>query len=49
MSPTIATIVFAMGIVGLFALDRERKAQTSKALWIPVVWLLINGSRPVSA
>src|SRR5664279_217027 len=48
MSPHIATIVFALGILGLFVLDRDRQAQTSKALWIPVVWLLINGSRPVS-
>ena len=48
MPPTIATIVFAIGIVGLFILDRDGKSQTSKALWIPVGWLLIAGSRPVS-
>lgn len=48
MSPTIATVVFIFGILGLFVLDRDRKARTSKALWIPVVWLLIVGSRPVS-
>lgn len=44
----IATVVYAFGILGLFVLDRDRKARTSKALWLPVVWLLINGSRPVS-
>jgi exopolysaccharide production protein ExoQ len=48
MAPALATVVFAIGIVGLFVLDRERKSHTSKALWIPVLWLLINGSRPVS-
>jgi exopolysaccharide production protein ExoQ len=48
MSPRIATLVYLVGMVALFLLDRDRKAQTSKALWIPVVWLLINGSRPVS-
>ena len=48
MSRSIATIVFAFGILGLFALDRGEKARTSRALWIPVVWLLIAGSRPVS-
>jgi exopolysaccharide production protein ExoQ len=48
MPPTIATIVFALGVIGFFALDRDRNARTSKGLWIPVVWLLINGSRPVS-
>lgn len=48
MTPRIATIIYIAGIVGLFWLDRERNARPSKALWIPVVWLLINGSRPVS-
>lgn len=48
MSPTIATILFVTGIGGLFFLARDRKSQTSKALWIPIVWFLIAGSRPVS-
>jgi exopolysaccharide production protein ExoQ len=48
MSPRIATFVFATAILGLFALDRDRKVQTSKALWLPVVWIWIVGSRPVS-
>jgi O-antigen ligase len=47
MNPHIATLVYAIGIVGLFILDRDRKSHTSKALWIPVVWLLIAGSRPM--
>ena len=48
MSPQIAAVVYTLGIVGLFALDRERGARPSKALWIPVVWLWIVGSREVS-
>lgn len=48
MSPQIAAVVCALGILGLFALDRERESRTSKALWIPVVWLWIVGSREVS-
>lgn len=44
----IATILFIAGIAGLFVLDRDREGRTSKALWIPVVYLLITGSRPVS-
>src|SRR5438094_10097118 len=48
MAPLTATVVFAVGMLGLFALDRDRKARTSKALWIPVVWLSISGSRTVS-
>jgi exopolysaccharide production protein ExoQ len=46
--PSLATIVFAAGIYGLFWLDRDREARTSPALWIPVVWVFIAGSRMVS-
>ena len=48
MSSSIATVIYAFGILGLFVLERDKKARTSKALWIPVVWLLIVGSRSVS-
>jgi O-antigen ligase len=48
LTPQIATLLFALGITGLFLLGRDRKARTSKALWIPVVWLWIGASRPVS-
>jgi exopolysaccharide production protein ExoQ len=44
----IATIVYALGILCLFLLDRDQRIRTSKALWIPVIWLLIVGSRPIS-
>jgi O-antigen ligase len=45
----IATLIFVLGICGLFWLDRDRNVRTSKALWLPVVWLLIAGSRSVSS
>ncbi|MBZ5723515.1 MAG: hypothetical protein LAP87_00820 [Acidobacteriia bacterium] len=48
MPTGIATIVFALGIWGLFLLDRDRRARTSPALWIPVAWMWIAGSRAVS-
>src|SRR2546426_6487074 len=48
MPQGIATIIFALGILGLFLLDRDRKSRFSTALWIPVVWLSINASRTVS-
>ena len=48
MPPQIATIVFALGILVLFLLDRDRKSQVSPALWIPVVWVSIGASRMVS-
>lgn len=49
MKPILATLIFACIIVWLFYLDRDKTARTSKALWIPVIWLGILGSRPVSA
>lgn len=48
MSPTIVTIFVVAGTAGLFFLDRDRKSRASKALWIPVIWFLIAGSRPVT-
>src|SRR3989337_2901378 len=48
MNPQIATLGCALGIMVLFAIDRDQKARTSRALWIPVLWLLISGSRNVS-
>jgi exopolysaccharide production protein ExoQ len=48
MPTTLATIIFAIGIIGLFLLDRGEKNQVSKALWIPTAWLFITISRSVS-
>jgi O-antigen ligase len=42
------TLAFAVGIAGLFLLEKDRKAPTSLGLWVPVIWLLIAGSRTVS-
>jgi exopolysaccharide production protein ExoQ len=44
----IATVAFLCVMLGFFALDREPKARTSRALWIPVVWFWIACSRNVS-
>lgn len=48
MSTGIATVIFALVILGLFLLDRDSKARTSGALWVPVLWLALAGSRAVS-
>jgi len=48
MPPPIATAVYTCLILFLFYLNRHSQRQTSKALWLPVTWLLINGSRPIS-
>lgn len=47
--PILATVIFVIGIAGLFWLDRDRGVRLSRALWIPTVWLLLTGSRPVSS
>ncbi len=48
MPPQLATLVFAIGTLGLFWLDRDRERRTSPALWLPIIWLAIGGSRNVS-
>src|ERR1051326_6751286 len=49
MDPSLASLVCGCGIVGLFYLDRDTTVCTSKAHWLPVIYLWIVGSRPVSA
>lgn len=48
MNPSVASLLCACGIAGLFYLNRDKTVRTSKALWLPVIYLLIIGSRPVS-
>lgn len=48
MSTNLALLIFGIGIAGLFLLDRDRSVRPSKSLWLPVMWLWIVGSRPVS-
>jgi exopolysaccharide production protein ExoQ len=43
----VGTVAVVIGIVGLFRFARDG-SRTSKALWIPVIWLFLAGSRPVS-
>lgn len=44
----LGSMLIAALIAGLFYLNREKGAATSRALWIPIVWLSIIGSRPVT-
>jgi O-antigen ligase len=48
MPPFAAAILFSIGILGLFYLDRDVKPRLSKALWIPAAWIFLISSRPVS-
>jgi exopolysaccharide production protein ExoQ len=45
----IGTVVYLVGIAGLFWLNADDKKKSSNALWLPVMWLLISGSRPLSS
>jgi exopolysaccharide production protein ExoQ len=49
MNPTVAFLIFSVGVAGLFFLNRDSSVRTSAALWLPVTWLWIVGSRPVSS
>ncbi len=49
MNSTLALLLCSAGVAGLFYLDRDKTVRTSKAFWLPVFWLLIAGSRPVSS
>ncbi|MFZ0523434.1 MAG: O-antigen ligase family protein [Candidatus Acidiferrales bacterium] len=49
MGAPLALLICSIGVGGLFSLNRDKSVQNSKALWLPVIWLWIVGSRPVSA
>ena len=48
MNSLLATVVCFCGIAGLFYLNRDRSLRTTKALWLPTIWICLIGSRPVS-
>ena len=47
MSPTLATLLTVFGVIALLRFD-IRSEPRSQALWLPVLWLAITGSRFVS-
>ncbi len=48
LPPFVATVLCFLGIGGLFVIGRQPEIRTSKALWIPTLYFLVIGSRPVS-
>lgn len=49
MGTQLAFLICGVFVAGLFFLDRDRSVRTSRALWLPVMWLWLVGSRPVSS
>ena len=48
MGGSLANIVYGCLIAGLFYLNYDKSVRTSWALWLPVIYLWILGSRPLS-
>ncbi len=48
MPPSVASFLCALFIIWLFHQDAKRRQGVSAALWIPLVWAFILGSKPVS-
>ena len=49
MKLLIASLICSALVSWLFYLDRDHSSRHPKALWLPVIWLWIAGSRPVSS
>ncbi len=45
MSPTLALLLWLVLLFALFNFDPARNVTTSPALWVPLIWLTIVGSR----
>jgi len=48
MPRQLALSVYVLLILWLFVRDRKWRPMTSVALWVPLLWIVIIGSRPVS-
>ena len=48
MTSSVASLICAAAVAGLLYLDRDRTVRTSKALWIPALWIALIGSRSLS-
>jgi len=49
MPPQLALLLTLAFILWLLARDLKARPSLSQALWVPLLWLLIMGSRPMSA
>lgn len=49
MPASAAILIYVAGIAALFWFDPDRTARISRASWLPTIWLMVAGSRPLSA
>lgn len=49
MPVPFAILLCSIGVAVLFYLDRDRSVRNSRALWVPVIWIALAGSRPVAS
>lgn len=47
MPPIVALILCTIFVLFLLRLDRKQYPDASFALWIPVIWMLLNASKPL--
>ena len=48
MSPILAAVLYVAFIIWLIRVDSRDRPPLEPALWVPFIWLLILGSRPLS-
>jgi exopolysaccharide production protein ExoQ len=48
MKPLIASAIVALAIILLSRLNSDKGTRISRWLWLPLTWLVIGGTRPVS-
>jgi exopolysaccharide production protein ExoQ len=48
MGGQLAILMCCLGVALLFYFNRDKSVRTSKALWLPVIWIWLVGSRAVS-
>lgn len=49
MPPKLAFILCVALVTVLLFIERKQNPAASHALWVPTIWMLISGSRPVGA
>jgi exopolysaccharide production protein ExoQ len=47
MPSAVALIIYSAFVIVLLVIERQRNSTASLALWLPTIWMLILGSRPV--